>query len=78
MPKHKQYSRKYRRRISQHVVQEIENNLQADKCHEMAYLAGHCDSCLLEVNDKIDSTSKITPDEIIQEIVQEEIVPKII
>ncbi|XP_011858878.1 PREDICTED: uncharacterized protein LOC105556398 isoform X2 [Vollenhovia emeryi] len=74
MPKHKQYSHKYRRRISQHYIQEIENNLQAHKSD--IYSAENCNNCLLEVNDnEIYSISEIASDEIIQEV-QEEIVPE--
>ncbi|XP_039310693.1 uncharacterized protein LOC120358918 [Solenopsis invicta] len=78
MPKHKQYSHKYRRTISQHAVREIRNNLQAHKS-EMVYLVENYDNHFLEVNnDQTDSISETAPDEIIQEIVQEKIIPEII
>lgn len=67
MPKHKQYSYKYRQRISQYAVQEISNNLQAHKNDEMAY--SNYNNCLLEVNNnETNFISEIALDEIIPEV----------
>lgn len=78
MPKHKQYSRKYQRRILYRAIQEIENNLEAHERDGMAYSAENYDTPLEVNNGETDFISEIASNEIIPELAQQEINPEII